>query len=33
VNEKYGISQSLPVYFITELIGVAMDKPGQRTAD
>lgn len=27
VIEKYGITQSLPVYFITELIGVAMDKP------
>lgn len=27
VNEKYGITQSLPVYFITELVGLAMDKP------
>jgi len=26
VGEKYGISQVLPVYFITELIGVAMGK-------
>lgn len=29
VNEKYGISRSLPVYFITELIGLAMDKPAK----
>jgi heterodisulfide reductase subunit B len=27
VSEKYNINQSMPVYFITELIGVAMDKP------
>lgn len=29
VCEKHGISQTLPVYFITELIGVAMDKPAK----
>jgi len=29
VFEKYGIPQSLPIYFITELIGVAMDKPAK----
>jgi heterodisulfide reductase subunit B len=29
VNEKYGISRSLPVYFITELIGLAMNKPAK----
>ncbi|MBU2497766.1 MAG: CoB--CoM heterodisulfide reductase iron-sulfur subunit B family protein [Proteobacteria bacterium] len=29
VGEKYGISQGMPVYFITELIGVAMDKPAK----
>lgn len=29
VNGKYGITRSLPVYFITELIGLAMDKPAK----
>jgi heterodisulfide reductase subunit B len=29
VNEKYGTTRSLPVYFITELIGLAMDKPAK----
>lgn len=29
IVQKFGISQSLPVYFITELIGVAMDKPAE----
>ncbi len=27
VREESGVNESLPVYFITELIGVAMDKP------
>ena len=29
VNKKYGVTRSLPVYFITELIGLAMDKPAK----
>jgi heterodisulfide reductase subunit B len=29
VNEKYGITRTLPVYFITELIGLAMGKPAK----
>lgn len=27
VREESGVNESLPVYFITELVGVAMDKP------
>jgi heterodisulfide reductase subunit B len=29
VNEKFGITRILPVYFITELVGLAMDKPAK----